>query len=140
MAIADGGELIVVAPGISEFGEDARIDTLIRKHGYRGTEQILESVKQNDDLKENLSAAAHLIHGSSEGRFAITYCPGRLSKKEMESVNFQYADAEQMIKRYNPEKMQDGFNTLPDGEKVYFISNPSIGLWTVKEKFLNSKS
>lgn len=37
MAIADGGELIVLAPGVHRFGEDQRIDELIRKYGYRTT-------------------------------------------------------------------------------------------------------
>ncbi len=46
----------------------------------------------------NLSAAAHLIHGSSEGRFSITYCPGYLTKKEIESVNFRYADLKLNVK------------------------------------------
>jgi hypothetical protein len=41
------------------------------------------------------------------------------------------------MERYNPEKMKDGFNTMPDGEEVYFISTPSAGLWTTKDK-LNS--
>ncbi len=76
MVMADGGELIILAPGLKEFGEDAEIDRLIRKYGYRGTPATLAAVKANADLRNNLSAAAHLIHGSSEGRFRITYCPG----------------------------------------------------------------
>ncbi len=134
MAIADGGELIVLAPGLAEFGEDPQIDRLIRKYGYVGTPKVLELVKENDDLKENLSAAAHLIHGSSEGRFSITYCPGAISKQEIESVNFKYADLKQMMKKYNPQKLKDGFNTV-GGEKIFFISNPGLGLWSWKEKF-----
>ena len=31
MAIADGGELIILAPGVTKFGEDAQVDKLIRK-------------------------------------------------------------------------------------------------------------
>jgi nickel-dependent lactate racemase len=135
MAMADDGELIVLAPGVREFGEDKEIDRLIRKYGYVGTEKVLELVKNNEDLKANLSAAAHLIHGSSEGRFKITYCPGKLTKKEIESVNFSYADLSDMLKRYNPDKLQNGFNTMPDGEKIYFIPNPGIGLWAYKERF-----
>ena len=134
MAIADGGELIVLAPGLAEFGEDPQIDKLIRKYGYVGTPKVLELVKGNDDLKENLSAAAHLIHGSSEGRFSITYCPGKISKQEIESVNFKYADLKQMQAKYNPEKLKDGFNTV-DGEEIFFISNPGLGLWSWEEKF-----
>jgi nickel-dependent lactate racemase len=134
MAIADGGELIVLAPGLAEFGEDPQIDRLIRKYGYVGTPKVLELVKDNDDLKENLSAAAHLIHGSSEGRFSITYCPGKISKQEIESVNFKYAGLKQMTKKYNPQKLKDGFNKV-SGEEIFFISNPGLGLWSWKEKF-----
>ena len=135
MAIADGGELIVLAPGVREFGEDKGIDTLIRKYGYLTTPEILEAVEQSDDLKQNLGAAAHLIHGSSENRFTITYCPGHLSKREIESVNFKYADLEEMLKIYNPQILRDGFNTLPNGEKIYFISHPGLGLWAYEKKY-----
>ena len=106
MAIADGGELIVLAPALKEFGEDKQIDALIRKYGYVGTPKVLEYVKNADDLKKNLSAAAHLIHGSSEDRFSITYCPGHLTKQEIESVNFKYADLYQMMKKYNPKNLK----------------------------------
>jgi hypothetical protein len=135
MAIADGGELIVLAPGLTQFGEDAGIDALIRKYGYIGTPRILDLVKREDDLRNNLSAAAHLIHGSSEDRFTITYCPGKISKKEMEGVNFHYADLHTMLEKYNPGKLRDGFNTLPNGEKIFYISNPALGLWAYKGRF-----
>jgi nickel-dependent lactate racemase len=135
MAMADDGELIVLAPGLIEFGEDKQIDTLIRKYGYVGTKKVLKLVKKNDDLKANLSAAAHLIHGSSEGRFKITYCPGKLTRKEIESVNFSYADLPEMLKKYNPDKLQNGFNVMADGEKIFFISNPGLGLWAYKNRF-----
>jgi len=134
MAIADEGELIVLAPGLREFGEDKEIDHLIRKYGYKTTPEILKFVDENEDLKNNLSAAAHLIHGSSENRFRIIYCPGHLSKEEIESVNFEYADLNEMLKKYNPEKLKDGFNEV-NGEKIYFISNPAIGLWAYRERF-----
>ena len=137
MAMADGGELIVLAPGVGRFGEDAEIDRIIRKYGYVGTNRVLEAVKKYDDIKENLSAAAHLIHGSSEGRFSITYCPGKLSKEEIEAVNFRYAPLSEMAKRYDPQKLQDGFNSLASGEEIFFISNPAIGLWSSKDRFSN---
>ena len=135
MAIADGGELIAIAPGLKEFGEDKEIDRLIRKYGYVTTPEVLQYVEKNDELKNNLSAAAHLIHGSSENRFTITYCPGSLSKKEIESVNFQYADIDSTMKKYDPKKLFDGFNILPDGEEIFYISNPALGLWAYKERF-----
>ncbi len=134
MALADGGELIVLAPGVKEFGEDPTIDKLIRKYGYVGTPRVLDAVKKNEDLGANLSAAAHLIHGSSEGRFSITYCPGHLTREEVDCVNFRYADLNQMTKVYDPAKLVDGFNTV-NGEEVFYISNPALGLWAFKGRF-----
>jgi len=135
MAIADGGELVVLAPGLKEFGEDKEIDHLIRKYGYQTSPEILDAVRQNDDLRQNLSAAAHLIHGSTEGRFSVTYCPGNISKEEIESVNYTYASLHEMMQRYDPAVLRDGFNALPDGEEIFYISNPALGLWSWKDKF-----
>ena len=135
MAIDDGGEIFILAPGLKEFGEDKAIDLLIRKYGYKTTPEILEFVNENPDLQNNLSAAAHLIHGSSENRFTITYCPGYITKEEIESVNYKYADLKKMIKKYDPEKLIDGFNITDDGEEIFYISNPALGLWAWKEKF-----
>ena len=129
MAIADRGELIILAPGLHKFGEDNEIDILIRKYGYRTTPEILNFVENNSDLRENLSAAAHLIHGASENRFSITYCPGKLTKAEIESVNYRFGHLESMIRRYDPQKLKNGFNTLDNGEEIFFISNPALGLW-----------
>lgn len=135
MAIEDGGELIVLAPGLKEFGEDKGNDKIIRKYGYVDTPKVLELVKNNEDLQNSLGAAAHLIHGSSEGRFSITYCPGHISKDEIESVNFNYTDLNEMLKKYNPDKLKDGVNILPGGEEIFYISNPALGLWASKERF-----
>ena len=134
MALADDAELIVLAPGVHEFGEDAAIDTLIRKYGYCGTPATLEAVKVDADLAANLSAAAHLIHGSSEGRFTIRYCPGHLTQEEIESVHFAYGDLNEYTAKYDPEKLADGWNTV-DGEEIFFISNPGLGLWAYEGRF-----
>ena len=134
MAMADDGELIVLAPGLKEFGEDKEIDRLIRKYGYRGTPATLDALKQNEELKQNLSAAAHLIHGSTEGRFSVTYCPGSLTREQIESVNFKYANVNEALKKYDPEKLKDGFNTLSDGQEIFYISNPATGLWSSRER------
>jgi nickel-dependent lactate racemase len=135
MAIADGGELIVLAPGVRQFGEDPGIDLLIRKYGYFTTPRILSLVEENDDLKENLSVAAHLIHGSSEERFSITYCPAGLSRAEVEKAGFRYGELSLMMERYDPHRMRDGWNELPRGERVYYIANPAIGLWASRARF-----
>ncbi len=134
MVMADKGELIILAPGLKEFGEDKEIDRLIRKYGYRGTPATLKAVSENEELRNNLSAAAHLIHGSSEGRFSITYCPGVLTRKEIESVNFRFADLNPMLKKYSPDKLKEGINRMADGEEIYYISNPATGLWASKDK------
>ena len=139
MALADNAELIVLAPALCEFGEDKEIDLLIRKYGYFGTPHTLKMVEENEDIQNNLAAAAHLIHGSSEGRFSITYCPGKgaenLTQKEIESVGFKYADFDEITARYNPETMQEGHNTMSDGEEIFYISNPALGLWAFKDRF-----
>ena len=133
MALADGAELVILAPGVKEFGEDKTIDTLIRKYGYRGTPATLEAVSANADLASDLSAAAHLIHGSSEQRFTIRWCPGKLSKEEVESVGFEYGDLKAVVRRYDPEKLHHGYNRI-DGEEVFFIANPGLGLWAHRDK------
>ena len=139
MALADDAELIVLAPALKEFGEDKQIDKLIRKYGYFGTPHTLKLVQENEDLQNNLGAAAHLIHGSSEGRFSITYCPGKkpenLTREEIESVGFIYGDFDEMTAKYDPEKLKDGYNTMPDGEEIFYISNPAIGLWAYRNRF-----
>lgn len=139
MAIDDGGELIVIAPALIEFGEDKEIDRLIRKYGYFGTPTTLKACDENEELRRNLGAAAHLIHGSSEGRFSVTYCPGKggenLTQAEIESVGLKYADIDEVTSKYNPEKLKDGYNSMSDGEEIFFISNPALGLWAFKERF-----
>ena len=134
MALADGAELIVLAPGVREFGEDKTIDKLIRRYGYCGTPATLAAVKSDAELAANLSAAAHLIHGSSEGRFGIRYCPGHLTRAEIEGVHFAYGDLGEYSAKYDPAKLVDGWNVV-DGEEIFFISNPGLGLWAYEGRF-----
>ena len=135
MALADGAELIILAPGVKEFGEDPAIDALIRKYGYRGTPATLEAVNANADLASDLSAAAHLIHGSSEGRFTIRWCPGHLSTEEVEGVGFEFGDLQTMLTCYKPQTLRHGYNRI-NGEDVFFIPNPGLGLWAYRGKLL----
>ncbi len=135
MAIADGGELIVLAPGVERFGEDAGMDALIRRFGYAGTPAVLSAAGRDPELARNLAAAAHLIHGSPEGRFTVTYCPGRLRPDEVEGVGFRWADLAATASRYDPRALADGPNILPDGEEIFFVSNPGLGLWACRERF-----
>jgi len=134
MAMADGGELLIIAPGLKRFGEQPEVEKLIRTYGYSGTENIMRLWKKEPVLQDLTHGTAHLIHGSSEGRFKITYAPGHLSREEIHSVCFEYADLAETLRRYDPAKMKNGFNTMPDGENVYYISTPSAGLWTTREK------
>ena len=136
MALADGAELIVLAPALREFGEDKTIDALIRKYGYKGTPHTLKCTEENQELQDNLGASAHLIHGSSEGRFSITYCPGPgMTREEIESVGLKYCSYDEMVARYPIDKLKDGWNTMPDGEEIYYISNPALGLWAHPDRF-----
>ena len=133
MALADGAELIILAPGVHEFGEDKGIDALIRKYGYRGTPATLQAVNDHADLAADLSAAAHLIHASSEGCFKITWCPGALNREEVESVGYEYDDLNHMLARYNPAKLEHGFNKV-EGEKIFFVAHPGLGLWAHRSR------
>lgn len=139
MLIDDGGELVVLAPGVKKFGEDEAIDHLIRKYGYRTTPELMELLKNNEELKENLSAVAHLVHGSSEGRFKVVYATnpsqGGLTKEEVEGVGYGWMDYQEAIKLYDPEALSNGFNTLEGGEEVYFVQAPALGLWAAKTRF-----
>jgi nickel-dependent lactate racemase len=134
MAMADGGELIILAPGVGEFGEDPTIDALIRKYGYHGTDSTLAMVQKNKDLAADLSAAAHLIHGSSEGRFHIIWCAGHLTREEVEGAGFGYGELSHMTQLYDPAKLQQGWNQVKC-EDVYFIENPGLGLWASADRF-----
>lgn len=137
MAMADCGELIIIAPGIKGFGEDMQNDTLIRKYGYWGRDRILQLTQENDDLKQNLSVAAHLIHGSSDGRFSITYAPGGLTAEEIQHAGFSYLPLAIAMEQYNISALQDGFQIV-NGEEIFFISNPSAGLWAETDRFYST--
>jgi nickel-dependent lactate racemase len=134
MAIADGGELIVIAPGLERFGEQPEVDAIIRNYGYAGTAKVMEQYRRKSELQDLAHATAHLIHGSSEGRFTITYAPGKLSRAEIESVGFQYADLDTTLAQYPPDKLREGVNELPRGERVFFIPTPSAGLWATRQR------
>ena len=135
MAMADDGEVVILAPGLERFGEDPGVDRLIRKYGYGGTPAVLDAVRTQEDLQMSLMTAAHLIHGSPEGRFRVTYCPGSLSKQEIQGVHYGYADLHTMMGKYNPDTLADGFNTLSDGEEIFYVSNPALGLWAERGRF-----
>jgi nickel-dependent lactate racemase len=135
LAMAKGGKLIILAPGVRKFGEDDENDRLIRKYGYVGRERVIELIGQNKDLQDNLSVAAHLIHGSSDGQFEITYAVAKLTRAEIEQVNFRYMPLEDALKSYDPEQLADGYNSLPDGERIFYISNPALGLWADRSRF-----
>jgi hypothetical protein len=134
MAVADGGELLVLAPGVKGFGEDPDIDRLIRRHGYHGTERTLAAVKADPELGRSLSAAAHLIHGSSEGRFRIRYAAGGMDAATIEKAGYESAELAAALRRYDPQRLSDGVNVMPDGERIFFVSNPALGLWSLRDK------
>jgi nickel-dependent lactate racemase len=134
MAMADGGELLIIAPGLERFGEQKDVDTLIRKYGYAPSREILQLYQENADLQDLAHGTAHLMHGTSEGRFTIRYAPGRLTRTEIEQVKFEYADLNETLQRYPLGQMKEGWNTRPDGEEIFYISTPSAGLWSTRDK------
>lgn len=134
MAMADGGELLIIAPGVERFGEQPEVDALIRKYGYLSKDEVLAKYATEDDMQQIPHATAHLVHGNSEGRFTIAYAPGGLTREEIESVGYRYMDPGEALERYDPEVLTDGWNTMPDGERIYFISTPSAGLWSTQDR------
>jgi hypothetical protein len=139
MAIADGGELVIIAPGLKRFGEQPEVDALIRKYGYCGTPRVMDLYRRRPDMQDLAHATAHLIHGSSEGRFRITYAPGHLTRDDIQQVHFEYANLDEVLRRYPIGQMREGWNTV-GGEQVYFIPTPSAGLWATREKLFGRKS
>jgi hypothetical protein len=136
MAMADGGELLILGPGLERFGEDLEVDKLIRKFGYRPSKEILEKAEKEREIAENLSVASHLIHGSSEGRFTVRYCPGSgVSRNEIESVGYEWGSLDEALARYDLNKLSLGWNTMNDGERIFFVPNPALGLWAEKKRF-----
>lgn len=149
MLIGDGGKLVILAPGVKQFGESAVVDGLIRKYGYRTTPEVLKLVSENRDLQENLGAAAHLIHGTPDGRFDVVYAPGDLSAEEIESVGYRFGEWRTLGAKYgclSPNvseastagapvgeavfgDLSDGFHRDAEGEEFYFVSDPGLGLW-----------
>ncbi len=138
MMIEDNGDLLVIAPGVNRFGEDLTIDGLIRKYGYLPTEEILALTKKNEDLMMNLSAAAHLIHGTSDGRFNITYSTNKMTPDEISGVHYHYRELNDTLSQYDVNKLKEGYNKMRDGEEIYYISNPALGLWSCKSRFLGN--
>ena len=134
MAIADGGELIVIAPGLERFGEQPEVDAIIRKYGYVGTPRVMEHYRREPELREFAHATAHLIHGSSEGRFNITYAPGCMCRREIEKVGFRYANLSATLAKYPLQRLREGVNEMPDGETIFFIPSPSTGLWATRDR------
>lgn len=139
MAIEDGGELLVLAPGVSRFGEDDRVDSIVRTYGYCGRESISRLYREKDDLRNNMGAAAHLIHGSPDGRFRITYAVKKMTSQEIAGVNYIPADYGDTARRYDPDKLSYGWNTLDDGEEIFFIPNPALGLWIDRNRWSSQK-
>lgn len=137
MALADGGELVIIAPGLKRFGEQPEVDSLIRKYGYRKSREILSLYRQNDDLQDLAHAAAHLMHGTTEGRFQVTYAPGHLARQDIESVHFRYAPLEETLARYQPHQLHEGWQEPAGDEPYYFIPTPSAGLWSTREKLFD---
>lgn len=135
MMIADGGELLILAPGISVFSEDSENDAIMRKYGYRNKASLLKAVRGNDDLANNLAAASALIVGSTENRFRVTYAVKKMTREEVESVNYDYADYEETVKKYDPFVLKAGINLLPDGEEVFFVPQPALGLWAEYNRY-----
>jgi nickel-dependent lactate racemase len=138
MAIADGGELVIIAHGARRFGEQPEVEALIKTYGYSPRDEILakyhDPSPQYDDLRDIGHGAAHLIHGSSEGRFRITYAPAHLTAEDVQQVGYHYLDYQTALQRYEPQGKSEGLYATADGEEYYFIPSPATGLWATRER------
>ena len=132
MMIEDGGELLILAPGIKRFGENDEVDCLIRQYGYRGTKATMALVEKGV-FSDAAMVPAHMSHGSSEGRFTITYAlkSQNMSQDEIQAVGYEYMELEEVLHKYSPGNMKEGFQIMPDGEEIYFVKTPAVGLWKV---------
>ena len=131
MIVEDGGELLVLAPGLIHFGESEEADRLIRRYGYRGTPYV-QRLREEGRFEDADMVAAHIMHSSTEGRFTITYAtdPEKVSKEEVEGIGYRHMDYREAAARYDMEHLPDGYYTMPDGEEIYVIKAPALGLWT----------
>ena len=113
-----------------------RLLIYFRSFPYRGRLHTLKTFNkpESQDLRDNMGAAAHLIHGSSDGRFTITYAVKEITQQEIVNVGFRSASYDELAKQYDPETLHYGYNTV-DGEEIYYIPNPALGLWINREKF-----
>ena len=89
--------------------------------------QLVGVTITDDDLKQKVEA-------ESDPR-EIFCSVKNITRAEIESVGFQAADYDEMAKKYDPFTLQPGYNTLPDGEEIFFVPNPALGLWVDKERF-----
>lgn len=135
MIIEDGGELLVLAPGLLHFGENDEVDALIRRYGYRGTPYVMK-LRQDGKFDGADMVAAHIIHSSSEGRFTITYAtdPSKVTKEEVEGIGYGHMDYEEAVGRYDIHRLEDGYHVMPDGEEIYVVKAPALGLWKVEDR------
>jgi hypothetical protein len=56
------------------------------------------------------------------------------SVRRLAGVGFEYADLDETMKKYNFAELKDGYNVV-NGEKIFYISNPALGLWALKKNF-----
>lgn len=135
MLIEDGGELLVIAPGVKAFGENPEVDALIRRYGYKGTPYTMKLLKEGA-FPDSAMVPAHMIHSSSEGRFRITYAvdPENIPEADIIGAGYGYMDVKEALDRYPVETMEDGWQTMADGEEVYLVKTPALGLWKAEDR------
>ena len=77
---------------------------------------------------------AHMIHSSSEGRFKITYAvnPRKLPLREVQAAGYGCMDVAEALKRYPVTCMEDGMQRMEDGEEIYVVKSPALGVWKAR--------
>ena len=135
MCIADGGELIIICPGIRAFAENSFADSFIRKYGYRSKQELLDIVEKSGEMEDYMLPLSQMILSDTGKRFKVTYAAKDISREELESVYCNWISYEDVIKKYDPESLQEGENILPDGEEIFYVHKPAQGLWSEINRF-----
>jgi hypothetical protein len=65
----------------------------------------------------------------------VRYAAGGLTREEIEGAGFVWGDIASLRGRYDPAALADGWNVMEDGEEIFFVRNPQLGLWALEAQF-----
>lgn len=137
MCLADGGELILLAPGIERLAADDAPLAVYRRTGYLGAAELRERQRTDPELGNEPWLATHLLNGSTNGRSKIYHALDGIDAETLRALNLWPMELEETLFRYRPAKAKAGWNITNEGEKFFFIPDPTAGLWSTKKRLMN---